>query len=55
MFSELWWLAFFGAINVFVWGSVFMFFTLIYLDYRYNREKGEKFLHYFGELLRGTN
>lgn len=53
--NELFWFAFFGMVNFFVWTSVAMFFGLIYIDYRYNREKGEKFLHYFGDMLKGLN
>ena len=53
--NELFWFAFFGMVNFFVWTSVFMLLGLIYVDYRYNRDKGEKFLHYFGDLLRGWN
>jgi hypothetical protein len=55
MFSELWWFAFFGVVNVFVWANVFLFAGLFYLDYRFNGGKKEfgKFRYYFVESLRG--
>ena len=55
MFSDLWWFAFFGMVNLFVWSSVLMFSGLFYLDYRYNRAEGEKFRHYFADALKGIN
>lgn len=57
MFSELWWFAFFGVVNVFVWANFFLFAGLLYLDYRLNGGKREfvKLRYYFADLLKGLN
>jgi hypothetical protein len=55
MFSQLWWFAFFGVVNVIVWSNIFLFAGLFYLDYRFNGGKKEfgKFRIYFAESVRG--
>jgi hypothetical protein len=57
MFSDLWWFAFFGMVNFFVWSNALLLFGLLYLDYRLNRDDSgdRKFVHHIGGLLKGDN